>query len=101
MLPTLPGMSIDSWQGPGSMGVRVAMPGMQDLGRILLIMGGLIVILGLLLTFGGKIPFFGKLPGDISIQRDNFSCTFPLATCLLLSVILTIVINVVLRLLRK
>jgi hypothetical protein len=83
------------------MEVRVGMPGMQDLGRMLLVMGGVIVFLGLLLTFGGKLPLFGRLPGDISIQRENLSCTFPMATCILLSVILTVLINVVLRLLRK
>ena len=77
------------------------MPGLEDLGRMLLIMGGIIVLLGLLFMLGGKIPFLGKLPGDIHIRRENFSCSFPLATSLLVSLVLTLLINVVLRLLRK
>jgi hypothetical protein len=83
------------------MEVEGAMPGLEDLGRMLLILGGVIVLLGLLLMLGGKLPFLGRLPGDIHIQRGNISCTFPLVTSLLLSIILTVIINIVLRLLRK
>jgi len=77
------------------------MPGLGDLGRTLLIVGGLIVLLGLALMLGNKIPFLGKLPGDLRIQRENFSCTFPLVTCLLVSLILSVLLNIVLRILRK
>ena len=77
------------------------MPGLGDLGRTLLIVGGLIVLLGLALMLGNKIPFLGKLPGDLRIQREGFSCTFPLATCLLVSLVLTVLLNIVLRILRK
>ena len=77
------------------------MPGLGDLGRTLLIVGGLIVLLGLALMLGSKIPFLGKLPGDLRIQRENFSCTFPLATCLLVSLVLTVLLNIVLRILHK
>jgi len=73
------------------------MPGMQELGRLLLIMGGMLLVIGLLLTLGGRIPFLGRLPGDIRIQRGNVSCFIPLATSLLLSVLLTILLNVILR----
>ncbi|MEA3407405.1 MAG: DUF2905 domain-containing protein [Chloroflexota bacterium] len=73
---------------------------MENIGWTLIIMGGLFLLMGLLFILGNKIPWLGKLPGDIHIQRDNFSFHFPLATCLLLSVILTVVLNVVLRLLR-
>ena len=77
------------------------MPGLEQLGRMLLMVGGAILLLGLLFMIGGKIPFLGKLPGDIRIERENFSCVFPLATCLLVSLLLTVVVNVVLRLLRR
>ena len=74
--------------------------GMKGLGRALVIMGGLLLLLGLVFVLGGRIPWLGNLPGDIHIQRDNFSFHFPLVTCLLLSVILTVIVNIVLRLLR-
>ncbi len=77
------------------------MSGFEDLGRMLLIMGGIIFILGLLLTLGGKIPFLGRLPGDFRFERGNVSCTVPLATSLLISLVLTVLLNIVLRLLRK
>lgn len=77
------------------------MPGLEDVGRSLLIVGGVIVVLGLVLTLSGRIPFLGKLPGDIRIERENFTCAFPLATCLLVSLILTVLANVAVRLLRK
>ena len=77
------------------------MPSLGDLGRTLLIVGGLIVLLGLVLILGNKIPFLGKLPGDLRIQREGFSCTFPLVTCLLVSLILTVLMNIVLRILRR
>lgn len=77
------------------------MPGTENLGRMLLILGGFIALVGLLITLGGKIPFLGKLPGDIRIERERFTCTFPLVTSLLISLILTLLLNVLLRLLRK
>ena len=77
------------------------MPGTEELGRMLLIVGGILALVGLALTLGDKIPFLGRLPGDIRIQRENFSCSFPLATSLLLSLVLTLLLNVVLRVLRK
>ena len=76
------------------------MPGMQELGRLLLVLGGVLLVIGLLLTLGGRLPFLGRLPGDIRVQRDNVTCFFPLATSLLLSILLTILLNVILRLRR-
>ncbi len=77
------------------------MTGMEGFGRMLLLMGGVLVVLGLVVLLAGRIPFLGRLPGDIRIQRGNFSCSVPLATSLLLSLVLTVVLNVILRLLRK
>ena len=65
---------------------------MEQLGRTLLIVGGVLVVVGLFFAFGPKLPFrLGRLPLDFRIQRDNFSFYFPLGTCLLLSVVLTLV----------
>jgi hypothetical protein len=58
-------------------------------GKTLIAIGLLLVLIGLFLTFGGKLPWLGKLPGDIRIERDNFSFYFPLGTSVLLSLILS------------
>jgi len=49
----------------------------------------------------GRLPWVGRLPGDIRIQRDGVSCFIPLATSLLLSLALTVILNVLVRLLNK
>lgn len=77
------------------------MPGFEHMGRTFLILGGVLITVGLLLTFGGRIPLLGKLPGDIHIQRGKLSCYFPLASSLLVSLILTVLVNLVLRLFRE
>ena len=74
---------------------------MEGIGKILLIVGGIIVILGLLLIFSNHIPFFGKLPGDIFIKREGFSFYFPIVTLLLLSLLITIIVNVILHFMNK
>ena len=70
------------------------------LGRLLIILGGLLLAGGVLLVLLGQIPFFGRLPGDIAIERERFSFFFPLASMLILSLILTIVVNIILRFFR-
>jgi hypothetical protein len=65
---------------------------LQPLGRLLIIVGLVLAGLGLLLTLGGKIPGLGRLPGDIVVERGNFRLYLPLATSLLLSLILTAVL---------
>ena len=60
-------------------------------GRLLIILGLTLAAAGLLLTFAGEIPFIGKLPGDLRIERENFSFYFPLGTCLLLSLLLSLI----------
>jgi len=74
---------------------------MEGLGKILLIVGGIIVILGLILVFSQHIPFLGKLPGDIFVKRDGFSFYFPLVTLLIVSVLITIIVNVILYFLHR
>ena len=73
----------------------------QALGRILLVLGGMIALTGVVLILGGRLPFLGRLPGDVHFQREGVSCTVPLATSLLLSLIATILLNVVARLFRR
>ncbi len=70
---------------------------MEGLGKLLLILAAVIGLIGLLLIFGQHIPFLGKLPGDIVIKKDGFSFYLPIVTFLILSIILTIIINLIFR----
>ncbi|MBI2033409.1 MAG: DUF2905 domain-containing protein [Candidatus Levybacteria bacterium] len=70
---------------------------MLDIGRIILMFGLILVVFGLLLTYGPKIPFLGKLPGDIFYQKDEFTFYAPIATSILLSILITILANLFLR----
>lgn len=63
---------------------------MPDLGRFILITGVVLVLVGLFLTFGTRVIPLGRLPGDIVIQRGNFTFYFPLATSILISLVLTL-----------
>jgi hypothetical protein len=74
---------------------------MEGIGKILLIVGGIIVILGLILVFSQHIPFLSKLPGDIFISKDGFSFYFPIVTFLVLSLLITIIVNVILYFLKR
>ena len=66
---------------------------MNGPGRALIIAGLILLAAGVLFTLAPKLPtWLGRLPGDISFKRDDFSFYFPLATCLLLSAILTFII---------
>ncbi len=66
---------------------------MSEFGKMLVIFGLVLVGLGLILLYGAKIPWLGKLPGDITIKRENFTFYFPLATSLILSIILTLLLS--------
>jgi len=70
---------------------------MADVGKLLIIVGGFIVVVGLFLALGLRIPFLGKLPGDISVDRGNVHFYFPIVTCLLLSLVLTLLLNAFFR----
>lgn len=63
---------------------------MPGVGRMLMIVGGALLLLGALLSFGPRIPWLGRLPGDIVIERDNVRFYFPVTTSILLSVLLSL-----------
>ncbi|MGB8354333.1 MAG: DUF2905 domain-containing protein [Chthoniobacteraceae bacterium] len=64
---------------------------MQELGKTLFVIGLLVAAAGFYLwKIGGRLPL-GKLPGDIAIQKENFSFYFPITTCILISVVLTLI----------
>ncbi|MGE0462729.1 MAG: DUF2905 domain-containing protein [Vicinamibacterales bacterium] len=64
---------------------------MSDLGRMLMLAGGALLVVGALLSFGGKIPWLGRLPGDIVIERENFRFYFPIVTSILISIVLSLI----------
>jgi hypothetical protein len=64
----------------------------SELGRGLIVLGAVIAAIGVLLVLVGRVPWLGRLPGDISIQRGNWSFYFPLGTSIVLSIILTLVL---------
>ncbi len=66
------------------------MLGFGALGKMLILLGVLIIVIGFLLLIGEKIPWIGKLPGDIIIRKEKFKFYFPLTTSILISIILTL-----------
>lgn len=65
---------------------------MAGFGKTLIYLGILLVIIGLVVSLMGRIPWLGHLPGDIAIQRGRFTFYFPLTTCILLSLIVSLVL---------
>ena len=65
---------------------------MQDFGKLLFLMGLVLALVGILIMYMGKIPWIGRLPGDILIQRKSLTFYFPLATGILISILLTFIL---------
>jgi membrane protein implicated in regulation of membrane protease activity len=63
----------------------------MNVGRILMIAGAAMLILGALFTLGARLPWLGRLPGDIVIERPNFRFYFPIATSIVISIILSLI----------
>ena len=74
---------------------------MEDIGRMLLVVGVLLALAGGAIMLISRVPGIGRLPGDIVIQRDGFSCFFPIVTSIILSIVLNIVLNLLLGVLRR
>ncbi len=72
------------------------MPDLESFGKLLLVGGALIAAAGIILLLFGRLGI-GRLPGDIFIQRENITFYFPLATMLLVSIILTLILNFIRR----
>ena len=74
---------------------------MADVGRMLVLLGVVLIVVGGVLWLGGafgvKVPFPGRLPGDIYVERGNWSFHFPLTTSILLSIVLTLVLAFLFR----
>jgi hypothetical protein len=64
--------------------------GIGDIGKALMVIGAVIFAVGGIIMLSGRVPFLGKLPGDILIQKKNFTFYFPIATSILISIVLTL-----------
>ncbi|MEJ5199062.1 MAG: DUF2905 domain-containing protein [Anaerolineae bacterium] len=71
---------------------------LEGLGRLLAYIGGGLLLLGLLFILIGRLPGLGRLPGDIVIQRGNLTVYIPLGTMLVVSLLLTLILNALSRL---
>ena len=69
------------------------MQGFDSVGKLLIMFGLILAAVGGVILLVGRVPFIGKLPGDMYIQRKNFTFYFPLATSILLSIILTLLFS--------
>ncbi|MBI1724957.1 MAG: DUF2905 domain-containing protein [Candidatus Tectomicrobia bacterium] len=66
-------------------------------GRMLILFGALLVVLGVVLTLAPRIPFLGNLPGDLHLRGKNWSFHFPIVTSIVVSVVLTVLLNLFFR----
>ncbi|MCX5887206.1 MAG: DUF2905 domain-containing protein [Proteobacteria bacterium] len=66
---------------------------MGNIGKLLILWGVILILVGLLLTLMPQIPFIGRLPGDIIIRKKNFQFYFPIVTCIIISLVLTFLLN--------
>ena len=65
---------------------------MNSLGKTLVLFGVIMVAVGALFMLGGKLPWFGRLPGDLYIEKKNFTLFFPITTSIIISVILSLLL---------
>ena len=70
---------------------------MADLGKMLIYFGIILVVVGCVIHFGGKLVPFGRLPGDINIVGENSSFHFPVVTCIIISIVLSVIANLFLK----
>ena len=73
---------------------------MTDMGRLLMLAGAALFVVGLLVFVAGRIPGLGQLPGDITFRRGSFTLFAPLGTMIVVSLVLTLLLNVIARLWR-
>lgn len=75
---------------------------MENLGKVVVGLGIVVVVAGLVLWFAGdKLSWFGRLPGDIRIERPGFSCFFPITTMIIISLALSILLSILSRFLNR
>jgi hypothetical protein len=65
---------------------------MPGFAKTLIYIGIILVVIGVIFSIAGKVPWLGRLPGDLMIEREGYTYYFPLTTCILISVIITLVL---------
>jgi len=65
---------------------------MDQLGKLIIITGGVLIVVGIVVMFADRLPWIGRLPGDMYVKRGNFHFYFPLATSIIISILLTLVL---------
>ena len=65
---------------------------MTSLGKSLIVIGLVIALIGVILSLAGRVPWLGRLPGDIYVKRENFTFYFPLATSIIISLLLSFIL---------
>jgi thiosulfate reductase cytochrome b subunit len=68
---------------------------MGEMAKIIIVIGVVLVLIGLAMLFIQKVPFLGKLPGDILIKKENFTFYFPLATSIIISIIISLILYII------
>jgi hypothetical protein len=68
----------------------------SQLGRALIVMGLLLAVVGLVLVVGNRLGL-GRLPGDLVVERKNFTFSFPIVTSIVISIVLTLLVNLLFR----
>jgi hypothetical protein len=68
---------------------------MNQMAKTLILLGAVLIVVGLILLLLQKTPFLGKLPGDILIKRENFTFYFPLATSIIISIIISLILYLI------
>jgi hypothetical protein len=77
---------------------------LSDLGRLIILLGFVLIIVGGIFLAIGRAPLFrhfGHLPGDIRIEGENYSCFFPLMSMIVISLLLSLALNIVIRLINR
>lgn len=77
------------------------MPGHETIGKLLVFIGVFIAVMGLLIVFRDRIPMLMNLPGDIHFEKDGWRVVFPITSCLIISILLTMVLNLIARFLGR
>ncbi len=77
------------------------MNGLEATGKLLLISGLVLAMIGGLMWLLARVDILGRLPGDLHIERGRLSCLIPLASSILISILLTVVLNIIARLLNR
>jgi len=69
----------------------------REIGRALVVVGCVTAVVGALLAWGPRIPFLGSLPGDVVVRRERFTVHLPVVSCLVVSILLTLLLNLFFR----